>query len=68
MEPNMAAELLTSQQVADLLGLKKDTIEKWRRQRRGPAFVRLGGAIRYRQSAIRKFLDDQTVAPKESAA
>jgi len=57
----MQDTLLTSEQVANRLGLKVDTIEKWRRERRGPAYVQLGRAIRYRPSAVEKFVAEREI-------
>ena len=61
-------DLLTSQQVADILGVKIDTVEKWRGQKRGPAFIRVGGLVRYRPSAIEFYLESQTQLTDGSAA
>ena len=38
---------LTEQETAARLGLKVATLRAWRHQKKGPAFVRLGRAIRY---------------------
>ena len=32
------------------------TLETWRRKGTGPAFVRIGGRVRYRPSAVRQWL------------
>ena len=59
--------LLNTCQVAAMLGLKKSTIEKWRVTNRGPAFIRIGGAIRYRQSVVNAWMQAQTVTPDNAA-
>lgn len=41
-------EYLTSAQLADRLKLHKDTPKSWRHKGRGPAWTKVGGAIRYR--------------------
>ena len=51
---------LTTKEVANYLRLQKNTLEIWRLQGRGPAFVRLGRAIRYRLGDIEKFVERQT--------
>ena len=38
---------LTTPEAAERLGLSRHTLNVWRRLRRGPAFVRLGRAVRY---------------------
>jgi hypothetical protein len=56
---------LTTRQAAAILHVLPDTMKKWRqRPGKGPKFIRYpSGAIRYRLSAIMKFLDDCTVEP-----
>ena len=49
-------EPLTEGDAAARLGLKVATLRAWRHQRRGPAFVRLGRAIRYLTTDIDEFL------------
>ena len=50
-------EPLTETDAAARLGLKVATLRAWRHQGRGPAFVRLGRAIRYLTTDIDAFLD-----------
>ena len=38
-------------------GLAEITLRKWRCNRRGPAFVRLGSVIRYRLGDLRAFVE-----------
>jgi hypothetical protein len=51
-----ADEPLTEYNAAARLGLKVATLRAWRHQGRGPAFVRLGRAIRYLPSDLEDFL------------
>ena len=55
--PNPDPEPLTEAAAATRLGLKVATLRAWRQQRRGPAFVRLGRAIRYLSVDLDAFLD-----------
>ena len=52
-------EPLTESEAAACLGLKVATLRAWRHQARGPAFVRLGRAIRCRSFYL-------TPEPKQS--
>jgi predicted DNA-binding transcriptional regulator AlpA len=54
MEP-----LLTPDQVSDILGIPAKTLANWRSARQGPEFVRIGVHVRYRRSALEKWLDEQ---------
>ena len=47
---------LNEAQAAGRLGLKVATLRAWRNQGRGPAYVRLGRAIRYLPIDIDEFL------------
>jgi excisionase family DNA binding protein len=59
----MKAELLTTEEVAALLRVKKNTIEKWRqRPGRGPRFLKFGsdgasGRVRYTREAVDEYLE-----------
>jgi predicted DNA-binding transcriptional regulator AlpA len=56
----MTQDLLTPQQVADLLQVKTDTLEAWRGKRTGPAWIKLGDGkrspVRYRKADIDAYL------------
>jgi predicted site-specific integrase-resolvase len=39
--------LLTERQAADLLNVKVATLRRWRWAGKGPAFLKVGGAVRY---------------------
>ena len=47
---------LTETEAATRLGLKVATLRAWRNQGRGPAYVRLGRAIRYLSTDLDEFL------------
>jgi hypothetical protein len=47
---------LTERVAASRLGLKVSTLRAWRGQGRGPAYVRLGRAVRYLPSDLQEFL------------
>jgi excisionase family DNA binding protein len=51
--------LLTSSQVSQYLRVPASTLANWRYQGRGPAFVRLGGHVRYRASDVTEWIDRQ---------
>lgn len=56
-------EPLTEVDAAARLGLKVATLRAWRHQGRGPAFVRLGRAIRYLASDLEEFLNANRHSP-----
>jgi predicted DNA-binding transcriptional regulator AlpA len=59
-------QALTESDAAARLGLKVATLRAWRHQRRGPAFVRLGRAIRYLSSDLEEFLKTNRHRPPAS--
>lgn len=61
--------LITSEEAALLLGLKEETLHRWRVLKKGPDFVRVSPrAVRYRRSAIEKFIQDRSVTSNTRVA
>ncbi|MFE7108367.1 helix-turn-helix domain-containing protein [Streptomyces sp. NPDC057575] len=58
-------ELLSPRQVEELYGFHVQTLANWRWTGRGPDYIKTGpgkgGRIRYKRSAIEKWLDERTV-------
>lgn len=59
-------ELLTSAETAVLLGIKRNTLEIWRGQGKGPAFAKLGNApqsaVRYRRADVAAWIEKRLYA------
>ena len=56
-------QLLTTQELATALGVDPTTLPQWRLVAgRGPRFIKVGAAVRYRRSDVEKWLTDQTRA------
>lgn len=64
-------QLLTPQQVSDLLQITVGTLENWRLKNHGPKFLKLGGQhrspVRYRLQDVEDFMFDDAKTPKEQA-
>jgi predicted site-specific integrase-resolvase len=56
-------KLLSDADVATKLGVCRGTLQNWRSQGRGPAFVRLVGKIYYDPADIEEWLRGQRVDP-----
>lgn len=55
-------ELLTPEEVADLLRIEARTLRSWRASRTGPAYIKINeGMILYRRADVLAFLEDRTV-------
>lgn len=59
-------KLLTNQQTADMLGVKRNTLEIWRLHGKGPRFRKLGAGkqapVRYVEDDVVAWLDGQSFA------
>lgn len=52
--------LLTERETSELLKCTVAALRRWRRERRGPRFVKLGRLIRYRDSDLEDFVEQCT--------
>jgi predicted DNA-binding transcriptional regulator AlpA len=53
--------LLDSKEAAKLLGCTEGALALWRRERRGPSFVRLGRLVRYLQGDLIDWVESRKV-------
>lgn len=53
---------------ARLLGVSIAALRRWRREGRGPAFVRLEGCVGYRMTDLDAFIDSHRVTPSAAEA
>jgi hypothetical protein len=51
---------------AEYLGFSVAALRVWRREGRGPAFIRIGRSIRYRQPDLDAHLDQHRVEPRQA--
>lgn len=52
-------ELMTANEVADVLGLSAGTLANWRSLGMGPTYLKLGGRVRYRVSNVNDWVSSQ---------
>ena len=55
-------KLLREGELADMLDVSIDTVRKWRRKGRGPAFIRAEGSVRYEVQEVVKYLAARRVS------
>ena len=53
--------LCDEKQLAERLNCTVSALRRWRREGRGPRFVKIGRLVRYRQEDIEDFIDQNTV-------
>lgn len=79
MEPMSAGDFLSTAEVAELIGVGVDTIEKWRAAGEGPPWYRFGRAAvgkkgrartrtlpRYRREDVERWIASKRVEPARS--
>ena len=55
--------LQSAAEVAERLGVSKRTVDVWRSRNYGPAWLKVGRAIRYDPDAVEKWLETTEKAP-----
>ena len=50
------SKLLTEEQVAEQLSITTNTLRKWRWLGKGPAFIKIGAAVRYEADTLATFI------------
>lgn len=56
------SRLLSTPEAAEYLSVSHNTLRTWRWDGKGPRYVKIGNAVRYRVDALEKFLRDNTRA------
>jgi predicted DNA-binding transcriptional regulator AlpA len=64
--PKPKSTLLSQDETALFLGVSKNSLEKWRSERRGPVYVKVGRLVRYRLSDLEAYLTNREVQPYQS--
>lgn len=54
-----APELLNENQVAQRLGVSIATVRRWRSQKTGPKFRKLGASVRYASDDLKSWIEAQ---------
>ncbi len=62
---NCHDRLITPAAVAALLSMNTQTLAVWRHLGKGPVYIKVEGAVRYRLSDIESWLRHNTITPAE---
>lgn len=54
--------VVTPSKLAEYLELSEQTLANWRSRKRGPAWVKIGGQVRYRDKDIEVFISENAVS------
>jgi hypothetical protein len=61
--------ILTEKEAAEMIvDLKPQTLAKWRLRHKGPAYLKLGGKIRYRVIDIQTWMEQSRIDPAKQPA
>lgn len=60
-------EVLTSTEVATFLRIEVQTLQKWRREKKGPPPFRVGSRLRYRRTALVAWMQRQEELEREAS-
>jgi hypothetical protein len=55
---------LNEKQGAKVLGVAVQTLRNWRHLRRGPAYYKIGRAVRYQLSDLYEYLEKRKIDPE----
>lgn len=50
---------IRTEEAAEVLGVKKSTLEAWRCRGGGPTFLKIGKCVRYRTSDLENFMESR---------
>lgn len=64
--PTTLSPLLDGRQAAALLGCTRNALEQWRQRSVGPAYVRVGALIRYRETDLVDWIERQTQQTRDT--
>jgi len=64
----MTGHLLTAREVAEQFGVSTETVLRWTRRGDLPAFRLPGGAIRFREDELERWLTDKATAQPSPVA
>jgi predicted DNA-binding transcriptional regulator AlpA len=67
MELKTRQRLLNEREVAASCSISVLTLRKWRSEKRGPNFVKIGSLVRYRPEEVDAWIDRQATIPGGTA-
>jgi hypothetical protein len=67
MAGSIPKPLMVPDEAAAFLLVSVETLAQWRSQRRGPPYIKLGRAVRYRVNDLEGYLAEHTVEPLTGA-
>lgn len=60
----MKLQVVDEKQAAEALGVRVRTLQQWRWLRKGPAYLKIGRAVRYQTEDLYSFLSARRIEPE----
>ena len=67
MANKMLSQVFDEKEAASVLGVAVQTLRNWRHKRKGPAYLKIGKAVRYRMADLEAYLQECRIDPVDSA-
>ena len=67
MQQSTQSVRLSERDAASFLGITQRTLQDWRLNRRGPAYIKLGRRVAYDREDLEQFLAANRVEPAEAS-
>lgn len=67
MQQNTHSVRLSERDAASFLGITQRTLQSWRLERRGPAYIKLGRRIAYDRADLEQFLTANRIEPTQAS-
>jgi excisionase family DNA binding protein len=64
----MIEDLMTEDELCEVLGLSKPTLQTWRSLRKGPAWIKVGKRVFFDKRQVEAWLQSQARNPAEKPA
>ena len=58
------SDAVDERRAARVIGVAVQTLRNWRHMRRGPAYLKIGKAVRYRVEDLVSYLNDHRIDPE----
>ena len=65
MTKNIISHAFNEKEAAKFIGVAVQTLRNWRHQRKGPAYHKIGKAVRYRVSDLEVYLNGCSIDPED---
>ena len=62
----MATQVVDEKMAAEILYVAVQTLRNWRHQRKGPPYLKISRAVRYKVEDLENFMDSNRIDPEKA--